>query len=147
MKVLGIDHIGIAVGDMESAVRFYTERLGLKAGPIEDRPEYGLRLCRLMAGETELELIEAADWNTTMQRHLPHQGPGVYHVGLRVSDVDASVAELDAAGVPIIDRTPREGDAMRISFLAPEAADGTLLELVTRKKTAAAPRRRAKRTK
>jgi methylmalonyl-CoA/ethylmalonyl-CoA epimerase len=133
MKVLGIDHIGIAVDNLERALRFYTEHLGLEAGPIEDKPEHGLRLCRIRVGDIDLEMIEARDWNQTMQRHLPHRGPGVYHFGLRVADVDAAVKELDGAGVPIIDREPRQGGSMRISFLAPEAASGTLIELVTRR--------------
>ncbi|GIW41244.1 MAG: methylmalonyl-CoA epimerase [Candidatus Binatia bacterium] len=132
MKILGVDHIGIAVEDIEKARRFYVERLGLPAGPIEDRPEYGLRLCRVSVGEIELELLEARDWEETTQKYLPYRGPGVYHFGLRVEDVDACVEELDEAGVPLIDRVPREGDEMRVSFLAPEASSGALIELVTR---------------
>jgi methylmalonyl-CoA/ethylmalonyl-CoA epimerase len=132
-KILGVDHIGIAVSNLEDALRFYTETLGLCADPIEDRPEQGLRIARVRVGQIELELIEAQDWERTTQRHLPHQGPGVYHVGLRVADVDAAVAELEDAQVPVIDHAPREGDAMRVSFLHPDAAQGTLIELVMRK--------------
>jgi len=133
-RVLGIDHIGIAVNDLETALRFYTETLGLPADPIEERPEHGLRIARVHAGDVELELIEASDWDRTMQRHLLHRGPGVYHFGLRVADVDAAVAEMEDARVPVIDHEPREGPAMRVSFLHPDAAGGTLIELVTRKK-------------
>jgi 4-hydroxyphenylpyruvate dioxygenase-like putative hemolysin len=68
-----------------------------------------------------------------MQRFLPHQGPGVYHLGLRVDDVDACIAELERRGVTLLDRVPREGDEMRISYLAPESAAGALIELVTRR--------------
>ena len=131
-KVLGIDHIGIAVRNVDEALRFYTETLGLDAGPVQDSPEHGLRIARVRAGDIDLELIEAQDWDRTTQRHLPHKGPGVYHVGLRVADVDASVAELEAADVPVIDHVPREGDNMRVSFLHPDAAHGTLIELVMR---------------
>jgi methylmalonyl-CoA epimerase len=133
MKILAIDHIGIAVENLEEALRFYTETLGLAADPIENRPEQGLRIARVRVGQVELELIEAQDWERTMQHYLPHKGPGVYHVGLRVADVDAAVAELENAQVPVIDHQPREGDAMRVSFLGPDAAQGTLIELVTRK--------------
>ena len=132
-KILGIDHIGIAVSNLEEALRFYTHTLGLIADPIENRPEHGLRIARVRIGDVELELIEAQDWALTMQRYLPHHGPGVYHVGLRVADVDAAVAELADADVPIIDRQPREGDHMRVSFLHPDAAHGTLIELVTKR--------------
>jgi len=134
MKVTAIDHIGIGVEDLEEALRFYCDRLGLRADPIQDVPEHALRLCRVHAGPIYLELIEAKDWNTTMMRHLPHRGPGVYHVGLRVDDVDACVAELRGDGVALLDPEPREGEDMRISYLDPAAASGALLELVTRKK-------------
>jgi methylmalonyl-CoA/ethylmalonyl-CoA epimerase len=132
-KILGIDHIGIAVSNLEEALRFYTETLGLTAGPIQDRPEHGLRIARVRIGDVDLELIEAQDWERTTQRHLPHKGPGVYHFGLRVADVDATVAELEAAAVPLIDHVPREGDTMRVSFLHPDAASGALIELVMHK--------------
>ena len=132
-KILGIDHIGIAVSSLEDALHFYTQTLGLPAEPIEDRPEHGLRIARVRVGDVELELIEAKAWDVTMQRYLPHQGPGVYHFGLRVENVDAALAELEDAEVPIIDHQPREGDHMRVSFLHPDAAQGTLIELVTKK--------------
>ena len=132
-KILGVDHIGIAVSNLEDALRYYTETLGLPAEPIDERPEHGLRIARVRVGDVELELIEARTWDHTMQRYLTHQGPGVYHVGLRVADVDAAVAELEQAAVPVIDREPREGDNMRVSFLHPDAAQGTLIELVTKK--------------
>ncbi len=131
--ILGIDHIGIAVRNLEEALRFYTETLGLEAGAIQDSPEHGLRIARVRIGDVDLELIEAQDWERTTQRHLPYKGPGVYHFGLRVADVDATVAELEAAEVPIIDHTPRAGDTMRVSFLHPDAANGALIELVMHK--------------
>ena len=133
MTILGIDHIGIAVDDLETALRFYTDALGLCVKQIDDRPDLGLRIARLMVGEVELELIEAQDWQRTTQAHLPHQGPGVYHFGLRVQNVDASVSELESKQVPVIDHVPREGPGMRVSFLHPDAAAGTLIELVEKK--------------
>jgi len=135
MKVTAIDHIGIAVENLDEALRFYCDRLGMEAKPIEEKPEYGIRLCRVYAGPVYLELIEARDWKLTMQRYLPHVGPGVYHVGLRVDDVDECVGELKRDGVALLDPEPRQGDSMRISYLAPESAGGALVELVTRLKS------------
>ncbi|HVM98206.1 MAG TPA: VOC family protein [Candidatus Acidoferrales bacterium] len=134
MKVLGIDHIGIAVSSLETALAFYREHFGLQAQAIETLDDLGLRIARLMVGDVELELIEAQDWNKTTQRHLPYKGPGVYHFGLRVADVDESVHELDAKKVRLIDNPPREGKHMRVSFIHPDATAGALIELVTRKK-------------
>lgn len=133
MNLLGIDHIGIAVNDLDAALTFYRERFNLEAVSIDEHVDRGLRIAHLMVGEVELELIQAQDWNTTTQHYLPYKGPGVYHIGLRVADVDAAVQELDAQDVPLIDKQPREGKHMRISFIHPDAAAGTLIELVTRK--------------
>lgn len=133
MKVLGVDHIGILVADLELALRFYTETLGLTAGPIETRDVPPIRRCCLCIGGVELELIEARDPEETMMRLLPHRAPGVYHLGLRVDDVDAAAAELRQAGVPLADGV-RAGASMRIQYVHPDAAQGALIELVTRRK-------------
>ncbi|MBX3023314.1 VOC family protein [bacterium] len=134
MKVTGVDHIGILVTDLEAALRFYTDTCGLTAGPIETREQPPIRRCCLRAGEVELELIEARDPDQTMMRLLPHRAPGVYHIGLRVDDVETAAAELAARGVPLADQL-REGGDMRIQYLHPDAAQGTMIELVTRKRS------------
>ena len=134
MKILGIDHIGIAVRRLEEALEFYVDRLGLTADAIEEKPELGIRLVRVRAANVVLELIEAQDWGRTTQRYLDHKGPGVYHVGLQVDDVDAAVAELLESRTRLIDEVPREGDEMRVSFVHPDATGGALVELVTKKR-------------
>lgn len=131
MKVTRVDHIGILVADLEAALRFYTATCGLEAGPIETREQPPIRRCCLRVGETELELIEARDPSQTMARLLPRQGPGIYHIGLGVEDVAAAAAELAELGVPLADGI-REGGDMRVQYLHPDAAQGTLIELVTR---------------
>lgn len=135
MKVLGIDHLGIAVPNLEEALGFYVGTLGFRADTIEEKPQLGLRLVRVHAPNATLELIEAQDWERTTQRYLDRKGPGVYHIGLRVEDVDASVTELLQRRVRLIDETPREGDGMRVSFVHPGATGGTLVELVTKQGT------------
>lgn len=130
--VTGIDHIGILVVDLDAALRFYVETLGLVAGPIETRGDPSIRRACIRVGETELELIEARDPEHTMVRFLPHRHSGIYHIGLRVADVDAVAEQLSAQGLPLIDGV-REGPDMRIQFLHPDAAQGTMIELVARK--------------
>jgi catechol 2,3-dioxygenase-like lactoylglutathione lyase family enzyme len=100
---------------------------------VQEKPELAMRLARLKLGEVELELIEAPVENT-MLRHLPHAEPGIYHIGVRVDSTDAEVARLRAAGVPLLDEVPREGDDMRVAFLHPAAGEGVMVELVERKK-------------
>ena len=131
--ITGIDHIGILVADLDAAVAFYSETLGLSPGPIETRDDPPIRRVCLRVGETELELIEAKDPERTMIRYLPHRQPGIYHLGLRVADVDAAAERLREQAVPLIDGV-REGDSMRIQFLHPDAAQGTMIELVARKR-------------
>ena len=131
--IVKIDHVGIMVSDLDAALRFYTETLGLEAGPIESRDQPPIRRCCVRLGDAELELIEARDREQTMMRVLPHRESGVYHVGLRVDDVDAAAARLRADGVPLVDGI-REGADMRIQYLHPDAAQGALIELVTRKR-------------
>jgi methylmalonyl-CoA epimerase len=133
VKILGIDHLGILVTDLEKALCFYAERLGLAAGPIETLDDPPIRRACVRVGDTEIELIEALDPETTMMRFLPHRHPGLYHVAFRVDDVDQAAAELRAAGLPLID-APREGGDMRIQYLHPDAAQGSMIELVTRKR-------------
>lgn len=132
MKVR-IDHVGILVADLDAALRFYAETFDLEAGPIETHAQPPIRRCCLRLGDAELELIEARDPEQTMMRFLPHRAPGLYHLGLRVDDVDAEAARLRAAGVPLVDGI-REGADMRIQYLHPAAAHGTMIELVTRKR-------------
>jgi methylmalonyl-CoA epimerase len=128
-----IDHVGIFVTDLDAALRVYTDTFGLVAGPIETHEQPPIRRCCLRVGDVELELIEARDPEQTMMRLLPHRGPGIYHLGLRVDDVDAEAARLRAAGVPLVDGI-REGGDMRIQYLHPDAAQGTMIELVTRRR-------------
>lgn len=134
MKIIGLDHIGIAVDNLEQALEFYVGALGLRADAIEEKPQYGLRLVRVHTSNAVIELIEARDWEQTTQRYLDRKGPGVYHVGIEVDDVDAVVTELMDRRIRLIDEVPREGDGMRVSFVHPDATGGALVELVTKKK-------------
>ena len=133
--IIKIDHIGIQVDDLDAALRFYTDTLGLTAGPIETREQPPIRRCCVQLGDAELELIEARDRDQTMMRLLPHRGPGLYHLGLRVDDVDAEATRLQSSGVPLVDGI-RQGSDMRIQYLHPDAAQGTMIELVTRRRNA-----------
>ena len=124
-----LDHVGIWVEDLDRALDFYCGTLGLERPAIEDKPEHRMRIARVRCGVVDLELIEAAV-EDTMLRHMPYQGPGLYHIGLRVDSTDAEVARLRAAGVKLLDETPREGDRMRVAFLDPSAGEGVMVELV-----------------
>ncbi|MGH7859764.1 MAG: VOC family protein [Candidatus Binatia bacterium] len=128
---LRLDHIGIYVRSIEKALDFYCSTLGLDRPDIEEKPEHRMRLARVRLGDVELELIEAAV-EDTMLRHLPHQGPGIYHIGVRVDSADEEMKRLRSAGVRLLDETPREGDDMRVVFVDPAEGEGVMVELVQR---------------
>lgn len=130
--VTGVDHIGILVTDIEAALRFYVDTFGLTAGPIETRDDPPIRRACVRIGDTELELIETSAPERTMMQLMPHRFPGIYHIGLRVDDVDTAAAALASKNVPLVNGV-REGEQMRIQFVHPNAAQGTMIELVTRK--------------
>ena len=135
---LRLDHVGVYVESLERALEFYCGALGLDRPQIEEKPEHRMRIARVRIGGAELELIEAAVENT-MMRYLPYRGPGLYHIGVRVDSTDMELERLRAAGVKLLDETPREGDRMRVAFLDPEAARGVLIELVQRLDEATRP--------
>lgn len=131
MAALELDHVGIYVRDMEAALTFWCDRLGLERPVVEDRPEHGIRLARVRLGAVDLELIEGEVGKTRL-RHMKWQGPGVYHLGVRVHSTDGELGRLRAAGVTSLDDAPQEGDCMRVAFLAPEDGEGVMVELVER---------------
>ncbi len=129
MKVR-LDHIGIAVADAQAATRFYRERLGLEVTHVEEVTSQQVRAHFLPAGECQLELLEATAPASPIGRFLEKRGPGLHHVALAVEDIHGALAELTAAGVRLIDATPRPGaEGALVAFLHPSAAGGVLVEL------------------
>ena len=126
-----VDHVGIYVDDLDAAVRFWRDVVGLECTGISAHPE-GLRLAHVCVNGVELELIEAPV-EKTMLRHMPYRGAGIYHVGLRTDDLEGEAARLEAAGLELLDETPRTGEGMRIQFTAPAGlSQGVMIELVDR---------------
>ena len=125
-----VHHVGIAVSDMAAALRFYSEALGLPVVKEGDAPARGARVALIAVGGSYLELIQPVMDGSPFARHIEGQGEGLHHVALRTDDVEALVASLREWDVPLADKRPREGFSGRLSFLAPEAMDGVLLEVV-----------------
>jgi methylmalonyl-CoA/ethylmalonyl-CoA epimerase len=128
MKILKIDHLGIAVKDLAEAVRTY-EALGFSVEATHDVPTEKVRAAFLPAGESHLELLEPTDPTSVIARFLEKRS-GLHHVCVLVEDIDAALAELKQAGVPVLDETPRPGaGGCRVAFVHPRGAAGVLLEL------------------
>ncbi len=129
-----VDHVGIAVKNLDEMVKFYEDTLGLKAKGTETVEEQKVTVAFLPCGDSELELLESTTDDGPIAKFIEKNGEGIQHVAIRVDDIDATLAELKEKGVRLIDQTPRYGaGGARIAFLHPKATHGVLLELCERK--------------
>lgn len=127
---LPIDHVGVAVGDLDTGAQPWT-LLGLPVVEDEELPEQGVRVRLLRAGDGWIELVAPTRAGGPVARFLERHGPGLHHVALRVDDVASELDRLVSAGARAIDPTPRRGRAgSRVAFLHPGWAGGVLIELV-----------------
>jgi len=128
VKVLKIDHLGIAVPSLDEAVKAY-EALGFAVESTHDVPTEKVRAAFLPVGESRLELLEPTDPSSVIARFLEKRS-GLHHVCVLVDDIDEALADLRARGVETIDERPRVGaGGCRVAFVHPRAAGGVLLEL------------------
>ena len=131
-KTICVDHIGVAcAGTLEEAAKIYTEALGLKATGTEEVKEQGVATIFVPCGETLIELLVDITENGDgpIGKYVATKGPGIQHMALRVDDIKAAIADLQAAGVKMIDKAPRNGAGqMKIAFIHPKSA-GCLLEI------------------
>ena len=125
-----VNHIGIAVKDLDTVVRFYRDVLGLPVTHIDEVPEQGVRIACLPIGDTEIELVQPTDPTGGVAAFLEERGEGLHHICLQVDDIDAALADLATQGVRLIDETPKVGSqGPRMAFVHPKAAHGVLVEL------------------
>jgi len=128
--ITDVHHVGIAVSDMAEALRFYSEALGLPVVKEGEAPARGARVALIAVGGAYLELVQPVTVDSPFAGHIRERGEGLHHVALRTDDVESLVASLREWDVPLEDAQPRDGFTGRLSFLAPEAMDGALLEVV-----------------
>jgi methylmalonyl-CoA/ethylmalonyl-CoA epimerase len=124
-----VHHVGIVVRDMEQAMRFYRDLLGLPAHKVEALKDQGVKAALLKLGTSEIELLEPVVTDNGIARYLERKGEGLHHVCFEVDDVERDLTDLKARGTEMIDQQTRIGIAGRICFLHPSAMDGTLIEL------------------
>ena len=130
-KTICVDHIGIACADLDAAAKIYTEVLGLEITNKEEVKEQGVATVFIPCGETLLELLVDITENNDgpIGKYIAKNGPGIQHMALRVDDIKAAIADLQEAGIKMIDKAPRNGAGkMKIAFVHPKSA-GLLLEL------------------
>ena len=132
MELKRVDHVGIAVKNLDESVKFY-ESLGFKATGYETVEEQKVKVAFLPCGDSELELLESTEPDGPIARFIEKNGPGIQHIAIRVDDIDKALEELKAKEVRLIDQTPRYGAGnARIAFVHPKATGGVLLELTQR---------------
>lgn len=125
-----LDHVGIAVADVDEALAFYREALGLEVTGVETVASQQVRARFVGAGGAALELLEATADTSPIARFVARRGPGLHHVTLRVDDLAAALARLKAHGARLIDETPRAGaEGALVAFVHPSSAHGVLVEL------------------
>ena len=131
-----IDHVAIIVRNIEQALVFYRDTLGITPSEIKEVPTEEVRIAFLPMGGpggSELELIEPITPNSSLTRFLEKRGEGLHHICLEVADIDAALAEMQEKGVPVLDKQPRIAAAGRAIFLHPKGTNGVLLELLEKK--------------
>ncbi|MBI5285011.1 MAG: methylmalonyl-CoA epimerase [Chloroflexi bacterium] len=124
-----IHHVGVVVRDMEQAMRFYRDTLGLHVHKLETIKEQGVKAALLTLGDSEIELLEPVVPDTGVARYLERKGEGLHHICFQVDDIERDLNTLKMRATEMIDQQTRIGLAGRICFLHPSAMDGALVEL------------------
>jgi methylmalonyl-CoA epimerase len=125
-----IDHIGIAVTNLDDALKVYRDALGLDVTHIADEPEQKVKVAFLPRGGSEIELLEPYPGDGPIRKFMDKRGEGIHHICVEVDDIESTLAELARQGVQLIDETPRlNSRGQRIAFIHPKGAHGVLIEL------------------
>lgn len=133
MKVVGVDHIGIAVKSIDEALKFWEDALGIKCTGREEVEEQKVITAFLPLGGTEIELLEPTSPDSPISKFIENRGEGIHHLALRVEDIETALKELKDKGLRLIDEKPRCGAGVaRIAFVHPKATGGILLEISQR---------------
>jgi methylmalonyl-CoA/ethylmalonyl-CoA epimerase len=133
MKILKIDHLGIAVNSIDEGKNFWTDVLGLSFEGSETVQEQKVTTAFFPVGESEVELLESTAPDGPIAKYLEKKGEGIQHVAFRVENIDEALIELKEKGIRLIDEKPRIGaGGARIAFLHPKSTNGVLVELCER---------------
>ena len=130
MKPTHIEHIGIAVANLEESIAYYENVMGLKCYAIEEVVDQKVRTAFFKVGDTKIELLESTDPEGPIGKYIEKKGPGIHHLAFAVDRVEDSLKHAEKEGVRLIDQVPREGaEGLKIGFLHPKSTFGVLTEL------------------
>ena len=126
-----IDHIGVAVDDLDGAVKLYSESFGMREQHRETIAAFDVEAVLLEVGEGHVELLKPLSGESGIGKFIERNGPGPHHVAYQTSDIDSAIEQVKAAGLDLIDHEPRTGiRGSRVAFLHPKSTGGVLTELV-----------------
>ena len=130
MDITHIEHIGIAVKSIEDSLPYYEKVLGLKCYNIEEVTDQKVKTAFFKVGQTKIELLEPTSEDSTIAKFIENKGEGVHHIAFAVPDVASALADVEAKGVRLIDKAPRNGaEGLSIAFLHPKSTCSVLTEL------------------
>jgi methylmalonyl-CoA epimerase len=131
MRIGGIDHIAIAVENLDRAIELYEGVLGLKVTGREYVHDFDVEIATIEFGDAAVELIEGKSDDSPIRRFVRKRGPGLHHIGFIVDDIEAAITELQSAGLTLIDEKPRRGkENSLVAFVHPNSTQKVLYELV-----------------
>ena len=125
-----LNHVAIAVRDIEETLAFYREVFGINRPQIQEIPDQGVRAALALVGGSQLEFIQPTDPDGSVARFIERRGEGLHHICLEVENLQEKLRALDARGIELIDKEPRQGLSGMIAFLHPSSTGGALIELV-----------------
>ena len=129
MQISHIEHIGIAVANLEASIRYYEDVLGLKCYAVEEVADQKVRTAFFKVGATKIELLESTDPEGPVGKFIEKKGEGVHHIAFAVNGLEDALAETESKGVKLIDLKPRRGaEGLDIAFLHPKSTFGVLTE-------------------
>ncbi|MBT3799685.1 MAG: methylmalonyl-CoA epimerase [Bacteroidetes bacterium] len=130
MKPKYIEHIGIAVRNLEESIAYYENVFGLSCYAIEEVADQKVKTAFFKVGQTKIELLESTDPNGPIGKFIEKKGEGVHHLAFAVDDIEEKLTELDQKGIQLIDQDPRNGaEGLSIAFLHPKSTHGVLTEI------------------
>jgi len=129
MEISHIEHIGIAVADLEKAIEFYENVLGLKCYRIEEVEDQKVKTAFFQVGQTKIELLESTAPDGPIAKYIEKKGEGMHHLAFSVKNIEKQLEEVSSKGVQLIDSKPRKGaEGLDIAFLHPKSTKGVLVE-------------------
>lgn len=133
MKALKVDHIGIAVKNLDETLKFYSDVLGLELGGTEVVEEQKVKVAFLPVGDTEVELLESTSEDGPIAKFIEKNGEGIQHIAFRVENIEEAIEYMQSKGMKMIDEVPRYGaGGAKIAFVHPKSSNRVLVELSER---------------